>query len=179
MARGAKLTGLDKLQRRLFQLPKEAVKEIKIAMEKSANEIVALMKTLAPVGQYSGIKGSNNPGALRDSIGWTWGNAPKGTISLGTVRGGSNAKDLKITIFAGSKEAYYARWVEFGTRAHGIDVKNAVTMGRAGVDFGKHVDHPGAKATPFFFPAYRAMRKRARTRIGSAVRKSIKNTIRK
>lgn len=105
MAR-TRMTGLDLLRRKLFRLPIEAKKEIMFAMEKGANEIVNFAKTLAPVGTQGGVKGSNNPGALRDSIGWTWGNAPRGTITLGQVKTNPNGPDdLKITIFAGNSEA--------------------------------------------------------------------------
>lgn len=170
-----KISGLDRLNRRLLKMPDAARKEISIAMEKGAEEVVILAKSLAPVGQVSGVNSSNNPGALRDSIGWTWGRAPKGSITLGRVVDKSN--DLVITIFAGNDQAFYARWVEFGTKAHGIDAVNAPTMGRAGRNFGKHVNHPGAKQTAFFYPAYRALRKRVKSRISRSVRKSIRDTI--
>lgn len=180
MATRVTLSGLDKLNRRLTQLPTQARKEIALAMEKGAQDIVDFAKTLAPVGQSSGVNSSNNPGALRDSIGWIWGSKPpKGSISLGSVvAGGNNVNrkdgDLVITIFAGNDKAFYARWVEFGTKSHGIDAKQAPTMGRAGASFGTHVDHPGAVAHPFFYPAYRAMQKRTKRRISNAVIKSVK-----
>jgi HK97 gp10 family phage protein len=170
-----KISGLERLNRRFFKLPDAARKEISIAMEKGAQEVVDFAKALAPVGQVSGVNSSNNPGALRDSIGWTWGRAPKGSISLGRVV--DKTGDLVITIFAGNDKAFYARWVEFGTKAHGIDAVNAPTMGRAGRNFGVHVNHPGAKQTAFFFPAYRALRKKVRARISRGIKKSIRNTI--
>jgi HK97 gp10 family phage protein len=50
---------------------------------------------------------------------------------------------LTATIYAGNDEAYYARWVEFGT------VKMA--------------------AQPFFYPSYRALRKKAKSNIKRSV----------
>lgn len=175
-----KLTGLDRLNRKLQRLPARAEREIRIAMEKGAEEVVTLAKSLAPIGPSSGVKGSNNPGALRDSIGWVWGGkAPRGSVSLGSISrpNGFGDNDLRITIFAGNDEAFYARWVEFGTKPHTISAKNSPTMSRAGVNFGTSVSHPGISknAHAFFFPAYRAMRKRIRSRISRAITKSVRD----
>lgn len=86
-----------------------------------------------------------NGGTLRDSIGWAWGaQPPAGT----KVVGGAKAQGLQLVIFAGSDKAFYARFVEFGTPQH--------------------------PANPFFFPAYRASRKRIKAAIGRAVRKAAK-----
>lgn len=175
-----KLTGIERLNRKFQKLPPRAEKEIRAAMEKGAEEVVTLAKSLAPLGKVSGVNSSNNPGALRDSIGWIWGRkAPKGTISLGSIgsnASGFGANDLVITIFAGNDKAFYARWVEFGTRPHTIKAVNAPTMQRGGVNFGSSVSHPGASTSnAFFFPAYRAMRKRIKTRISRAINKSVRD----
>lgn len=174
-----KISGIERLNRKLQRLPPRAEREIRAAMERGAEEVVNLAKSLAPLGPASGVRGSNNPGALRDSIGWVWGgNAPRGSVSLGSISSGSGRRpgDLVITIFAGNDEAFYARWVEFGTRPHTIKAKNAPNMSRAGVNFGTNVSHPGAStANAFFFPAYRALRKRIRTRISRAITKSVRD----
>lgn len=172
------IQGLAQLNKKLAALNTEIRRDIGVAMELGAQDIVNFAKTLAPVGQVSGVNSSNNPGALRDSIGWVWGPAPKGTITLGTMRSNPRGKDdMYITIYAGNEEAFYARWVEFGTRPHGIDAVNAPTMGRAGVNFGKHVNHPGAKQTAFFYPAYRSMRTKVRRRISRAVNTAARKVV--
>lgn len=130
----AKVMNTERLLRKLAALPEAAKADIRPALEKSAAEIVALAKSLVPT----------DSGALRDSIGWTWGSAPEGSRVLGTVAAG----DLTITLFAGSSDAYHARWIEFGT----------VKMNRQ----------------PYFFPAYRALRKRSLRRIKAAGRKAAK-----
>lgn len=56
--------------------------------------------------------------------------------------------DLAVAVKAGSDAAFYARFVEFGTQR--------------------------TPAQPFFFPAYRALRKRIRARISRAVRKAVR-----
>ena len=190
MPRWIKISGLEELHRKLLTIPIEVEKEIKIAMARAADDIVALAKTLAPVGQATGPNSSNNPGALRDSIGWTWGDPPKGSMPLGFVRstpptsgatrrGSRDSRDLFITIYAGNDEAFYARWVEFGTKSHGIDAVNQPTMGRAGRNFGSHVDHPGATARPFFYPAYRAKRRSAKSRITRGINRAFSRVARK
>jgi HK97 gp10 family phage protein len=129
--------GISRLQARLLAIPQQVRDGIKPAMEKSAQEIVDAMKTLVPV----------KTGHLRDSIGWTWGDPPKGSVVLGKS---SALEGLTITIYAGEGEhdVFYARFVEFGT-AH-------------------------AHAHPFFFPAYRLYKKRAANRIKRAVRTSVR-----
>lgn len=62
-----KIQGLDRLKRKLKSFPDAAREEIAKAMEQSANEVVALAKSLAPV----------DDGDLQMSISWTWGDAPR------------------------------------------------------------------------------------------------------
>jgi len=116
------------------------------AMEKGAEELVEAMKRLAPVLKEPDSR--RRAGALRDSIGWTWGDAPRGALVIDRFDAGRETADMRITIYAGGKEAFYARFVEFGTRT-------------------------GSPAQPFFYPAYRAHRRRIRARIAREIRKAI------
>ncbi len=89
-------------------------------------------------------------GDLRDSIGWNWHGLPQGSVELGQVRTeGKGAGNLSIVIYAGDDKAFYARWVEHGTSQRA--------------------------AQPFFWPAYRALRKRVRSRTSRAVNKAARN----
>lgn len=97
-----------------------------------------MAKSLVPVDK----------GELRDSIGWTWGRPPKGAITLGKVAASQIATDLTITIYAGNSDAYYARWVEFGTQKMG--------------------------AQPYFFPSYRANKRQSRQRLSRAINQAAK-----
>ena len=99
------ILGLARLQRKLNALPKVARDTIRAAMQKQADVIVAMMKSLVPVDR----------GELRDSIGWTWGKVPKGAFVVAAVKA-SLGGDLTLTIFAGNEVAYYARWQEHGTQ---------------------------------------------------------------
>ncbi len=138
MATYAKVIGLPKLRKKLEALVAVGRDEIRRAMETSADEIVALAKNLVPVDK----------GDLKDSIGWTWGKAPKGAMTLGKVQTNEVDSGFTITIFAGNSEAYYARWVEFGTQK--------------------------MAAQPYFYPSYRALRRRSKSRVTRAVTKAIK-----
>lgn len=137
----SKIIGLENLRRKLKAMPQRIEAQIRAALEKSADEIVAMAKALVPV----------DSGALRDSIGWTWGDPPSGAMVLGTAKEG----EMRITIYAGTRDkklgdadAFYARFVEFGTQK--------------------------MSAQPFFYPSYRANKKRARGRITRAINKAVK-----
>jgi len=137
--------GLDRLRRKLLKtIPDRVRQRTRAAMEKGADEIVALAKSLVPV----------DSGALRDSIGWTWGDAPEGSITLGHVKASKDG-DEAITIYAGTrnkrlgdKDAFYVRFVEFGTQ-----------------NMAPH---------PFFYPAYRTLKRRVKGRITREMKKGIR-----
>lgn len=146
----AKVQGLDSFRKKLQRFPSVVEQEIRAAMEVSATEMVALMKSLVPV----------ESGALRDSIGWTWGEAPNGSMTIGRVQ--SRSGNLVITIYAGGGDAFYAWIVEFGSAPH-------LNGGRfAGSQ------HPGTAAQPFFFVSFRALRRRARGRVTRSINKAAK-----
>ncbi|WP_283195494.1 HK97-gp10 family putative phage morphogenesis protein [Rhizobium sp. AN80A] len=128
--------GIAALKKKLtVEMPKRVEEATRAAMEKSAEELVSMMKRLAPI----------DTGDLQMSISWTWGDAPDGAVVVG--ESAEDSRGLKITIYAGSKAAYYARWVEFGTK-----------------------EQP---AHPYFYPAYRALRKRIKSRTVRAMKKAI------
>lgn len=140
--------GIAALNRKLtVTIPKRIEAAVRSAMEQGAQEVVDMMKRLVPVSA-DGSHGKA-PGTLRDSIGWTWGDAPAGSVTLLKSSGGREYAGMRITIYAGSKEAFYARWIEFGTQ------------------------HAAAKR--FFYPSWRTMRKRVKSRIQRASRKAIKS----
>ncbi len=157
MARGATIIGLAKLQRKLDRLPKVAKDQIRTKMAEAADEIVAMMKSLVPVLKEPDAR--RRAGALRDSIGWTWGKAPKGSMVVATLKGAGVGGDLTITVFAGSRDksrgpddAYYVAWVEFGTKK--------------------------MKAQPFFYVSWRANRKPAARKVRKAVRDAARQVAR-
>lgn len=155
MARQATIKGLANLQRKLDRLPAAAKEHIRAEMERAAEEIVATMRRLAPVLKEPDAR--RRAGALRDSIGWTWGKAPKGSMVVAALKGAGVGGDLTITIYAGGGEddAFYARFVEFGTKR--------------------------MQAQPFFYVSWRAHRRgrnNVRTRMNRAVRESARQVAR-
>lgn len=129
--------GIKALNKKLTVfLPKRVEEATRLAMEKSAEELVSMMKRFVPI----------DTGDLQISISWTWGDAPAGAVVV--AQSSEDERGLKITIYAGSKDAYYARWVEFGTK--------------------------NQPAHPYFYPAYRSLRKRIKSRTMRAMRKAIK-----
>lgn len=128
---------------KLKQIPVTAVDAAAEAMEEGAKEIVAQMKAAAPVDQ----------GDLRDGIGWTWGDVPKGSFTIAEVRSGQGKGDqyatLRIKIYAGANGTFWARFQEFGT-----------------------VDNPGGQ--PFFFLTWKKNRARFRAEIRKRVLAAIK-----
>ncbi|MFC3163061.1 HK97-gp10 family putative phage morphogenesis protein [Ciceribacter thiooxidans] len=143
--------GLDRLHRKLTRtIPERVLARVREAMEQAAEEAVDVIRSLAP----------EDSGALKDSIGWTWGDAPKGSIALLTSK--RTAGGMRITIYAGGGDAFYARFVEFGTSPHVNKGKFAGTQ------------NPGMAAQPFFFPGWRMVRRKAKRRMTGAIRKAIK-----
>ena len=134
-----------RIRARLAKIPDIAREAAAAAMEEGAQEIVDAMKMAAPF----------QSGDLRDSIGWTWGEVPAGSFVIDEIRSGKNAGQqyatLRIKIYAGSREAFYARFIEFGTKT-------------------------GVRAQPFFFAAYKKWGGKAkfRARVRAAIRKRIK-----
>lgn len=129
--------GLSKLRRAfVHKIPDEVRKATREALELGASEIVAMAKSLVPVDQ----------GALRDSIGWAWGDAPKGSMILAKSK--SIGSGERITIYAGNDKVFWARWQEFGTQNH--------------------------SANPFFYTSYRMLKRRVKSRVTRNMKKAIR-----
>jgi hypothetical protein len=143
--------GLGKLLRKMELIPKRAIKAAEQSLEQSADQIVAMMRRLVPKDQ----------GALARSIGWTWGEAPKGSLVLGAVAsGGGNERayaSLKITIYAGDATTIVKN-------SHGGEFQNALIQ-----EFGTKA----MPANPYFFPSWRASKSRAKAKLTRDIRRAI------
>lgn len=109
---------LEAYNRRMAAIPNAVRDAVQPALDTSADELAARMKSLAPVDE----------GDLKDSI-----------------RKEQGTHELSRNVLT---DDYKARWVEFGT-----------------------VNQP---AQPFFWPAYRLLKKRLTNRIKRSVSKAVK-----
>ena len=122
------ITGLAELNALLQTLPKKVeAKILRQGLRAGQKEILEAAKSRVPVAS----------GALRASL----------KIKTSSKRGVVSAR-----LVAGSKTAYYAHMVEFGTAAHKITAKNGGMLNFGG-RLVKSVDHPGARKRPFMRPA--------------------------
>lgn len=137
---------------KLKQIPAVAVEAAQKAMEEGAEEICEYMRNLIRANFQQG------DGDLLKSVGWTWGDVPAGNFVIDEIRSGKNKGDqyatLRIKIYAGSVNAFYSRFHEFGSKS-------------------------GLPARPFFFPAWKAkkadFRKRIRQQVQTAIREAWRN----
>lgn len=148
---------------KISKLPKAVGDAVRQAMEEGAEEIVQAMRRFVPV----------DTGALRDSINWCWGDPPADAKVITQLKRSASAgiNDNHITIFAGDFDAYYARWVEFGTRARAPGAYRDEKGHRRNAGTGGHA---ATQAKPFFYPIWRAYKKRLATRITRNVNAAIK-----
>lgn len=106
---------------------------------------------------------------------------PRRTGNLGrTIRLGDVTANSATIIAGGNRSVGYARFVEFGTRAHDIVPRNRKALawggrrtlagrlasGSRATNFATRVHHPGTKAKPFLIPG---LLKAARMHFADAV----------
>lgn len=146
-----KIQNRERLLAKMRALPAEVRSSIKQALAQGADEITEMQKRMAPA----------KSGDLRNSIKQTWGGDKERYSSLSVGAGGGDP-DLTVRISAGNSKVRYAHLVEFGTAPH--------------INGGKFAgsQHPGTTAQPFFYPPYRALRKRVKSRISRATTKAAK-----
>lgn len=138
----------DRLFGKLQKLAPEVDKELGVVNLAAAEEMVRLAQSFVPV----------RSGKLRDSIVVTppGGTPPDHSQSAREVPPGS------AMVTAGNTKVRYAHLVEFGTAPH-------VNAGMF-----KGTENPGARRQPFFWPAYRLIRKTMKSRAGKAIGKAVK-----
>lgn len=164
----ARTEGLDRLKAKFRALPTAIRKEVRVSMERVAQNVVDLAVHLAPV-----LKAPHKgrvAGALKNSIDWGWGPPPASSI-FGGGKNFQNYKegDLKLSIYAGNELAWYARFVEFGVhkQTKGERVDNASGRRRKS----KRNVFEGIPALPFFYPAWRAYRNSMKSAATTAAKK--------
>lgn len=105
-----KISGKKEFQARLKAIPDVARKDIRKALDRSAQEIENAVRSFAPVMS----------GDLKRSVGYTFGKfTPENSNVRGvgvSAKGGIDDPDLTVSVHAGDAKAYYAAMVEFGTK---------------------------------------------------------------
>jgi hypothetical protein len=107
-------------------------------------------------------------GALERSINYVRGTYTPENSNVRGVGGGKGQgsivgdPDLSYHIVAGDDVAWYARLIEHGTPPH---INKGMSPG---------TQHPGTKPQPYFYPAFRALRRRVKSRITRATKKAVK-----
>lgn len=145
-----KIRGKDKLFRKLKdRLPKAMQAELEKAAFEGAEEMVATAKRLVP----------RDEGKLAESIVAT--RAGETSPAYSQPGGAMVVPEGAAMVTAGNSEVRYPHLVEYGTASH------------AQGGTGKGTQHPGNPPQPYFWPAFRLMRKRFKGRMSRALRKAI------
>lgn len=149
------LNGREKTLAKLKAIPQKARETMKVALKSNSDQVVAMQKRLVPT----------DSGELRNSIRAEWGDVALASSANLSSSGGMTVRgdpDLTVTIVAGDDQAYYARWVEFGTAPHDQG------------GWAKGTKHPGTTPRPFFFGPWRALRKKMKSNVARAVNRAAK-----
>jgi len=145
---GFKVSGTARLDQRIAEMPEAVRLALSGAIAEGMEILNDYQRRLVPVSQGGG--------KLQRSIGWGW--AKPGEVGLEGLRQGRGAQiskkgqmQLAAKAYAGvtdTENAYYASFVEFGTRYQ--------------------------RPSPFFYPAYRLKKRDIKRVMAQASRKAIK-----
>lgn len=149
-----RIRGKDKLLARLKSLSKTIESDLGMAANEAADEMVVVARRLAP----------KRTGALAKSIAATYGGQM--TPPHSQPGGSTLVPPTAAMVTAGNDEVRYPHLVEFGSAPH--------PQG----GWAEGTDHPGTAPRPFFFPAYRLIRKRANRKMAKALRKAVEGSAR-
>lgn len=164
-----KVKGLAEMQKVLAEMPLKLEKSVvRGALRQAANVVRDAARALVPV----------RSGKLRKNIEIVEQNPKSGQLGVNVTAG-----HLKVGKKGGKKPdnkdvAFYASWVEKGTKPHDIKVVQAkgLSIGRGGSGrswTSTQVHHPGAKAKPFMTPAVDVSHQPAVLAFGKYVKKRL------
>lgn len=101
-------------------------------------------------------------------------NAP-GEIAAEVVRETTTKSRKRVTVSTGpSKDAFYARFLEYGVSPHKITATNAKALIIGADLFRKSVNHPGHAAQPFVRPAFDGTKDQAEDKIAGEIRQKVR-----
>lgn len=168
----AKFEGRESLLRKMKAMPQAVRGSIRQALDQGSDEILTMQRRL--VKKVSGD--------LHDSLQKTWGGGRVRYSQRWGRQEDAGDPDLTVRLSAGNAKVRYAHLVEFGTAPHSAAKgarKKYSGMVHALTNKGKARQHPGSKPQPFFFPPYRALRRRVRSRVGRATSRAVRSMARK
>lgn len=163
MARYQNITGAEKIEKQLAGISRAAAEKIALALNKGADEIASRARVLAPqdtgrlkseLRTMSPFEATKRARGLRGVVG--------GRVNTGIAAGVTTGR------------AFYARFVEFGREARAAGAVYRDKRGRRRVSKGSNK----SEAQPFFWPAYRSVRKRVRRRVATAVNRAAREVAR-
>lgn len=145
-----KIEGKDQLLRKFRAMPRAVQDEVRRQVSASAGDVRDMQRRLAP----------KDKGVLAASI-----RVEVDEFRAKVIAGGTPQTRREVRKGSGefTDEAILA---EFGTKPHRNKGKFAGTM------------HPGTPPRPFFWPAYRSMKKRIKGQLSRAITKGIKKAAR-
>jgi hypothetical protein len=150
-------TNRDRLRRKMKAIPVEVRKAARLQLKANATELAETQKRFAETSRLTG--------ELIDSI---------------RARDVSDTTRMTWRVTAGNRKVPYAAWVEFGTAAKEAS-QGQLFKRQKGADRGKRrkdqAAHHATAAQPFFWPAYRLLIRRFRTRMTRAAKKAVEGAI--
>jgi HK97 gp10 family phage protein len=143
-----KMQGRESLLRKLHALPYSVQAAMRTSVPMVADSLAAMQQRLAPLGGTGALKASIRTEKIDD-------------LKTAVIAGGTAETRREIRQGSGvfTDEAIL---VEFGVKRHKLGGKF------------KGAIHKGTPARPFFYPAYRAMKKSIKSKISRDVGKAIK-----
>lgn len=139
----------SRAKRIMKSLPETVTMRLKGQNEKNAHALADVMRGFVPV----------DDGVLKDSIRVAKVERPSG---------------VAFSVRAGDFDAYYARFVEFGTEASEAQASRRNKNFRRTIVMTRTLAaHHATKARPFFWPAYRLMKRRMKSSMSRAGKKGI------
>lgn len=164
----ARPTGYDKLMRQLKAFPEMVRRQAAEDVKAGALDLKAAIRRACPDPKIAKSVDAR-PGANNQAK-----NAAN--VAFADARVGAG---LSYLVFAGPGLQFpmAARWMEYGTKPHLIQPKNAKVLHFGGGNMpetftGQPIHHPGERAQPYFMPTVRANKARIKNRIIRNARKA-------
>lgn len=142
-----------KFAKKMRLMRSEVNEALSRSVERNAEKVCVEMRTMLAI-QYPAV-------AAQVEIDWTWGDAPRGSFTIGKASNGAETTALSVTIYARGKQGsgLNAAWFEFGTAER--FTKDGESRGRI-------------TAGPFFYTVFRANRQRVQASLRAALRRAVK-----